>query len=700
MGILYIITLIILGISFMMFKKSEEKINFIKWLIIYIVSLLGYNIVIGMVLGLLNITSHLWLLSIINLLFAIAFSYRVIRHKEIQKYFVTKFDIIGIVVILVIFSVMFVKDLYIYNGDISHWAVDSSVHYRAAKHYSDNLKIFINVEDKTFFNFNVMQTGAYINDGIFMNVINGITGIDHCYIYQMFETLIMFIGGLAFYATFMEKIKTKRGLIGSLILFALYIYGYPYNSWIYGFSYLSVGIAMVAMLIAVVEELYSKEKINKILVISLIGILGMGLIFSYCLFVPAIFAAICIYTFLKDFSEEGKTYLKFFKKNTLIVTGMLLVVTAVGIGYLFIPTFFIEGQTNLVSALKIGGQIYDEKIANILPYIPFAVLYAFEIIKRIKEKNLRYMDVFSIITVGFWALLYLGMMYVKVSAYYMIKTYFILWIVIFAVTIDMLNEHIDKKQFRIDVIALVLLYAPLIYLGTTHALKEAVKPGAQPLVELLRQALISIGIFYAGIILAFYVVLPDIIKNINSDKLKKLRELRTTGFVYVLIWGLFVCFWVNLKGGHLIGETEKHMMPNLVGMYYTENTEFRKLIDLNNNFNANEIKVVKYARENIPDLTANNIELINNGYYTRIWATALLEISSSDIKYEKFVQDTKKYTVETALENKEKKYIVQVVSKEQTQLDEYNKTLKEIKQMEEIEILYENENGFVAKINR
>jgi len=136
-----------------------------------------------MVLGLLNITSHLWLLSIINLLFAIAFSYRVIRHKEIQKYFVTKFDIIGIVVILVIFSVMFVKDLYIYNGDISHWAVDSSVHYRAAKHYSDNLKIFINVEDKTFFNFNIMQTGAYINDGIFMNVINSITGIEKIYLF-------------------------------------------------------------------------------------------------------------------------------------------------------------------------------------------------------------------------------------------------------------------------------------------------------------------------------------------------------------------------------------------------------------------------------------------------------------------------------------------------------------------------------------
>ena len=70
MGILYILTLIILGISFMIFKKTDEKINFIKWLIIYIVSLLGYNILIGMILGLLNITSHIWLLSIINLIFS------------------------------------------------------------------------------------------------------------------------------------------------------------------------------------------------------------------------------------------------------------------------------------------------------------------------------------------------------------------------------------------------------------------------------------------------------------------------------------------------------------------------------------------------------------------------------------------------------------------------------------------------------
>ena len=76
------------------------------------------------------------------------------------------------------------------------------------------------------------------------------------------------------------------------------------------------------------------------------------------------------------------------------------------------------------------------------------------------------------------------------------------------------------------------------------------------------------------------------------------------------------------------------------------------------------------------------------------------EWTSDDIKYENFVQDMTPYTVETAISNPEKKYIVQTVIEEQTELNKYKEELKEIKQMDEIEILFENENGFVAKINR
>jgi hypothetical protein len=621
MGILYILTLIVLGISFMIFKKSEEKLNFIKWLIIFLVSILGYNIVLGMILGLLNITSHLLLLSLINLVFSGLLGYKAIKNKEFQKYFVRKIDIVGIIVVLAIFTVMFIKDLYIYKGDISHGAVDSAIHYRAAKHYADNLKIFVNVEDKTFFNFNVMQTGAYINDGIFMNVLHRITGIEYCYLYQAFETMVLFLSGLAFYATFIDKIKTKRGLVLSLMIFGLYMYGYPYNSWIYGFSYLSVGIAMVAMLLAVVEELYSK--VNKILVISLIGMLATGLIFSYCLFVPAIFAAICIYVFLKDLSnKEEKKYLKFFGKTTLIVTAMLVVITIAGIGYLFIPTFFIEGQTDLVTALKIDGAIYSEKYQNFIAYVPFAIMYCFEIVRRIRKKDLRYFDVFSILMIGYFSVLFLGLRYGKVSLYYMFKFYYVTWIVILGVTIDLINQYIDLKILK--------------------------------------------------------WIIP----------------------IYVTVWTLFVCGWVWVKAGHIIGEEEKHALKNYVGMYYSENCEFRKLIDLTQNLNSNEIKVISYARENLEDMSVDNTILMTTGYFTRIWSVATLELSSPNYKYEKVVQDTHNYKIEDATDDSEKKYIIKLVSYDQTELDAYAELLKEVEDRNDVNILYENENGFVAEVVR
>ena len=689
-SILYILSIIFLISGFMIYKKSDKKLNFIKWLIVGIASIYGYNVLIGMVLGLLNITLYIWLLSIINLFIGCIFIYQPIKHKKIQKYTVSKLDIVGFLIILIIFLVMFVKDLYITNGDITHFAVDSAIHYRAAKHYADNLKIFINVEDKSFFNFNVMQTGAYINDGIFMNVIHNITNVNYAYLYQIFETVTLFISGLVFYAFFMEKIKTKRGLISSLVLFGLYLYGYPYNSWIYGFSYLSVGIMATTLFLSLVEFVYSEDKIDKKLSYSLIVICGMCLTFSYCLFVPAVFSAICIYCFLKDIlNKDEKKYIKIFGKNTLIITGLLLIVTAFGIGYLFIPTFFIKGQTNLISALKIDGAVYSEKYVNFIAYLPFAAMYFVEIIKRIKNKSLRYQDVFSVFVVGFTALLYIGMMSGHMSKYYMLKMYFILWTAVFAAIIDIVNSSIDKKIFRLDGALLFLLFVVLL---------------------VKRVSAEMIFRIYIMLVLFLFTVLPEIINNIDFSKFKRLpkflnkkfeiKRIRVAPYVYAIIWGVFVWSWVLIKAGHVLGEVEKHSLPNLVGMYYEENCDYRKLIDLEQNFNSNELKLTAYAKENLKDMTVENTELLTVSYYARIWAVATLEYKSeTGIPYENVIQDTTIYTVEDALKDPKKKYIVKLVSKHQDRIEAYNELMKEVRNNNQIELLYENENGFVAKIN-
>lgn len=694
MGYLYICTLIFLGVAFISLKKSEEKLNLIKWICIFIAGLYAYNITVCMILGVLHITQNIWLLSLINIIVSLILLYKPIKKHEYQKYKCSKLDIVAILMICVFFGVMFVKDIYIWNGDVSHWAVDSAIHYRAAKHYSENLNLFVFLEDKTFFNFNIMQTGAYINDGIFMNVINSITGLEKIYIYQAFETLTMFVGSLALYAFFADRIQTKRGLIGSIILLGLYMYGYPYNSWMYGFSYLSVGIAMIALLLPIVEMLFSKDNIKKSIIITMIVMVSMGLIFSYCLFVPAIFAAVCIYVFLKELKDKNsKKYLKIFGKNTLIITGLLLIVTAFGIGYLFIPSFIIEGQKDLVSALQEDGAIYKEKYVNFIAYIPFFIIFACELVKRIKEKEVRFLDVFFIVLSGYLLLLFLGKRYGKVSEYYLIKVYFAEWIAVFAIAIDILNNNIDKKIFRLDAILLVTLFIVLVLKGAS--------------IELIFK------IFFI-LVLAIFTILPQILKSIDLSKIKFLSEkfkknievtaIKVSPFVYVLAVCVLICGWTWLKSGYILGEAEKHGLINLVGMYYTENCDRRKAVDVIQNFNNNNILITKYARENLKDMTADNTILITeggpHGSYRAMWAMATLEYTSNSLTFRDIIKMIDKYKVDDVLKNENIKYIVRLDPKDQTRMEECKEDIEKINENKDAEILYSNENGFVAKIDR
>lgn len=623
MGYLYVLTLILLGVGFIAFKKSDKELNLIKWICIFVVGILAYNTTICMLLGIINIKQHIWLLAIINAVIGFLLLYKPIKNKECQKYKCSKLDIFMISIILIMFVVMFVKDLYIYNGDVTHVAIDSAIHYRAAKHYSENLELFIYTEDKTFFNFNIMQTGSYINDGIFMNIINEITGIDKIYLYQMFDVLVLFIGALGFYATFADKIKTKRGAVLSLMLFGLYLYGYPYNSWFYGFSYLSVGIAMVTLILSSTEMLFAEENINKKVTITLIILASMGLIFSYCLFVPPIFASICIYIFVMELKDKDtKKYLKIFGKNTLILTGILLLVTAFGIGYLFIPSFIIEGQKDLVSALKEEGGIYPEKFRDFVAYIPFAILYAVDFIKRLKKREIKYLDIFAICIVGFLGLFYIGALTNKVSWYYMIKIYFIFWIVIFGITIDLLNRYINTKILK--------------------------------------------------------WIIP----------------------IYVFCWTVFVCGWVWIKAGHILGEEEKHALPNYVGMYYIENCEHRKAYDLIHNFNSNNIAITEYARENLEDMTADNTVLFTESFYRTSWAMATLEYDGQKYDFRHILNTTNQYNIKDSVKSSRIKYMIRLDSSEQGRLEDGKKALEELKQYPNVEVLYSNENGFVAKINK
>ena len=66
-SILFIVCTIVFGVAFMLHKKTEEKQSFFKWFTIFIVSFMGLNVTLGMILGLIKIKMYLWLLSLIYL---------------------------------------------------------------------------------------------------------------------------------------------------------------------------------------------------------------------------------------------------------------------------------------------------------------------------------------------------------------------------------------------------------------------------------------------------------------------------------------------------------------------------------------------------------------------------------------------------------------------------------------------------------
>lgn len=451
MEVIYTLSILLLCAGFLVFKKTDKELNIIKWVVLFIISLMGYNITLCMILGLLKITSYMWLLSIINIAVAGGLSYKAIRYKEIQKYTFRKQDLIGLGILCAIFVCIVVKEIQPQDGGLKYAALDSAIHYRAAKHFSDNLMIFINVENKTIFNFNVMQTGAYINDGLLMRVMNRIFGMPEYYVYEMFDIGVYFLSCLAFYIIIMDKIKGKLGFVMSMFLLWLFMFAYPYNSYMYGFSYLSLGVMFVSGLITVVPMLFSEEKFKLPLIIALISFIAMGEIFSYCLFVPGVFAGVCIYIFIKELlNKETKKYLKIFGKNTLILTGILLVITILGIGYLFIPTFFIADQSNLVEALKNPGGMYSELYVNFEFYVFFAILYIVDIVLKIRKKEFKieFLDIFSIVFGAYFFVVWVGMRMGIVSDYYFFKLYYVLWICILAITIKLVNEYCTKKVMK------------------------------------------------------------------------------------------------------------------------------------------------------------------------------------------------------------------------------------------------------------
>ena len=69
--------------------------------------------------------------------------------------------------------------------------------------------------------------------------------IDYFNVFIAFGIFILFLTGAIMFNTLEKYTNSKGGKILALIVSILYVLGYPYNSLLFGFEYLSMGILLL-----------------------------------------------------------------------------------------------------------------------------------------------------------------------------------------------------------------------------------------------------------------------------------------------------------------------------------------------------------------------------------------------------------------------------------------------------------------------
>ena len=469
MSFIYLVVTICLYILFLTVKKSDKKQSIFFWGVIGIVLLLGLNITICTSFSMLKIKYNLDILTLIYGLISGIFIYRIKSTGEKQKYEIKKYEVILFVFIILLAMFIVLKERDFFSGAMKYGVTDSAIHYKAAKHFSNYFDLLVNIEDKTAYDFNYMQTGAYITDGIFMKVIRDIFGMKEYYIYNIYETMVFLLNGLLFGCIIKDFLKDKFTVILSLVFVALYMFGFPYQAYLMGFSYLGLGLVFIVAIVSVLLKYYKKDEnkkeyennfSNKWLFV-LIGLLGFGLIFSYSLLTPVVFASIVIILFVRGILDKKKRFLKIIDYDTWIMGLILFAIALSGICYLLIPTYKDPNIEPLGSAIANYGYVHEIMIADYIYYVPFIILF---VIYSFKNKENLEIVIFDILAIIFTVIMIILNSKELVSNYYLSKVYFYDWLFIFIMNIYAIS-NIKNLNLKRCTVAFVFSFVILIFAG-------------------------------------------------------------------------------------------------------------------------------------------------------------------------------------------------------------------------------------------
>lgn len=458
MGIFYLLSVVLLIIGILLFKKTENKQNFISSLCLTIIGFLCYQTIVSYFLDLIRIPISLFTIGILNILIcAILIGITVFKKKQIQKYFVKKQDVIFLIIMLAINLPILYKEFGLLEN-FRYTSTDSVMHCQAAITFSKEDFLLDSMKNWEAINPTFMIAG-YVNSGMLMKALVGFIGEFNLYkVYMFMDILYYLMIGYVFYLilTSSKKVNSIGKYILSYIISIVFMIGYPLNSVITGFHYFTLGLLEFITIIYVIKAI---EPQAKSMAYVLMFLLNTGIMLTYNLFAPIIYLAEFIYFIYQTKMNKEKI---FSKKFILTILTILVIPGIIGVSFFVLPRILENIVLENQQQLWIDGYIYINYWSNMLIFIPFAIYY---IIKKAKENKMNMEIITFLVICLFMILFYLGLALGYVSTYYFMKLYYLLNILLLVLFFKSLCMMANNRKIGKIISGIVVAVYSILLIG-------------------------------------------------------------------------------------------------------------------------------------------------------------------------------------------------------------------------------------------
>ena len=440
-SVLYLLTFIYAYCTIWRCFKSEKKLNGVTWLLLtFVLELCASAFVVGIV-NLIKIPINLWTMICIHLVIGILFHYRSRKDEKTQTYAWNLFDIGFLAALAVVMSAFFIffKGL---SPQLKFFNSDAAVHFK-------NAMAVVRHGHLSGMYFSELWTGMTIQ--CFLPVFKEVNAYK---IFILMDHFFFFLEIEMFMVLLREYARTARQKAAAVVIFAVYVLGYPIMSYLFSFFYWGMAILMIGSLL-LLAKYYHENQIERSRLLPAMMVTCHAITMCYMLFGPFSFVLLFLYLTYVYIMEHHKLDLSWVSMNMKI----FLLPTILDIYYCCIY-FGVLAQVNISvnQVIRTSGGCYAERHLNFYWILPlFLYMFVYCIYKRQLDIVMASQLCMGLVIAVFMILSRKG----YISFYYFSKFYYPFWLFSFLVAFQAICRIMERYS-KFMVIYLLIVFLPVL----------------------------------------------------------------------------------------------------------------------------------------------------------------------------------------------------------------------------------------------